>query len=525
MNNLISKSDKDISLIGLERQNSTLRDLVIRLAPQGKPDGLPAELEALISPPALPVPTDGTLVISPAAIQDNMAGPAIRYWEFARVLSHVDRVTLAVPNLDPPSSSDFEIRSYSKRTSDGYIRGSPEAIRRLVADHRVIVLQGHTLRSFTDLAWAIVSGGRYLAVDLYGPFALENLERNLGNLSEIASKEALFNVQVLNEQVRLADFLFCASEKQRDYWLGRLEALGRINPHTYSEDRTARRLIDVVPFGLPETPPNHRRQVLKGVHPQVRSTDKIIIWAGGIWNWLDPLTPIKAMANIARQRQDVKLFFLSGKRSSPGGPLMDMHHQAEALSKSLGLYNKMVFFHPWVPYDERENYFLEADIGLCFHFDHLETRFSFRTRHLDYIWVGLPMVVGAGDTMGDLVEREGLGFSVAPGDVEGLTRAILRLLEEPDAKASRQENFKRVREEFSWDKVAQPLQRFCQSPWHAADRGIDYYRQFTSGSWESLLARVLQLELEVVRVYNGRVLRLMIGTQKFLRRLFGRSDD
>ncbi len=518
--------DKEkVSLIALERQNSILRDLLIRLASQGKVEGLPPEVEARIVPPALPVPTDGTLVISPASVQENMAGPAIRYWEFARTLSGVDRVTLAVPNLDHPIHSEFAVRSYSKRKPDGDIIGDPGAIQALVADHRVIVLQGHTLRNFPGLAWAVIAGGRYLAVDLYGPIALENLERNLGNLSETTSKEVLFSVQVLNEQVRLADFLFCASEKQRDYWLGRLEALGRINLHTYSEDRTARRLIDVVPFGLPDTPPRHRRPVLKGVHPRVNPTDKVLIWAGGIWNWLDPLTLIRAMAKITARRQDVKLFFLSGQRSSPGGPLMDMHLQAVALSKSLSLYNKTIFFHRWVPYDERENYFLEADIGVCCHFDHLETRFSFRTRHLDYIWAGLPMVVSAGDTMADLIEREGLGLTVVPGNVEGLTNAILRLVEEPDAKAGRRENFERVRQRFTWDEVTQPLQRFCKSPWHAADKGIEYYERLTSGSWEALLARILQLEILVARLYNGRVMRLMIGSQKFLRRLLNRGGN
>ncbi|MDY7040104.1 MAG: glycosyltransferase [Chloroflexota bacterium] len=519
------RSNKKASLIALEKQNRLLRDLLIRLAPEGKIEGLSREIAAQIAPPALSLPTDGTLIISATSLQENMAGPAIRYWELARALSHVDRVTLAVRNLNPPSHADFAIRSYSKRSSEGDIIGDPETMRSLIAKHRVIVLQGHTLRNFPGLAWAVIAGGRYLAVDLYGPIALENLERNLGDLSETTSKEILFSVQVLNEQVRLADFLFCASEKQRDYWLGRLEALGRINPHTYSEDRTARRLIDIVPFGLPDPPPRHRHPVLKGVHPHVKPTDKVLIWAGGIWNWLDPLTLIQAMANITAQRQDVKLFFLSGQRSSPSGSLMEMHHQAVALSESLGLHNKTVFFHPWVPYDERENYFLEADVGLCFHFDHLETRFSFRTRHLDYIWAGLPMVVGAGDTMGDLIEREGLGFAVAPGDVKGMTNAILHLVQEPDARASRRENFERLRQRFTWGEVTRPLQRFCQSPWHAADKGVEYYSQLTSGSWESLLARVLHLEVEVAHLYNGRVMRLMIGSQKFLRRLLNRGEN
>lgn len=454
-----------------------------------------------------------------------MAGPGIRYWEFACTLSRIEKVTLAVPNREPISHPDFATVSYTKKepTAGGI---DQNRLRDLVARHRVIVLQGYTLYRCPGLARAIVAGGGYLAVDLYGPFGLESLERNRGDLSDRAVRDFLIAIGALNEQIRLGDFFFCASEKQRDYWLGRLEALGRINPHTYAQDRTARQLIDVVPFGLPSTPPVHRRQVLKGVHRRVAPTDRVIIWAGGIWNWLDPLSLIRAMGNIVAKRQDVKLFFLSGRRTSPKIPMMEMHKHAMRLSKELGLYDRFVFFHPWIPYEERENYMLEADIGVCFHFEHLETHFSFRTRILDYIWAGLPIVAGRGDTLGELVEREGLGFAVEPGDVNGLTQALLRLLDEPDAKVRRRENFARVAQRFTWEKVTEPLQRYCQAPWHAADKGIAAYERFTSNRWEQLVLDALRAEEEVAylrdlvnALYSGRVMRLMNGTQKFLRRL------
>src|SRR3712207_7324304 len=41
---------------------------------------------------------------------------------------------------------------------------------------------------------------------------------------------------VLNEQILRGDFFMCASEKQRDFWLGQMAALGRINR---SEEHTS----------------------------------------------------------------------------------------------------------------------------------------------------------------------------------------------------------------------------------------------------------------------------------------------
>ena len=76
------------------------------------------------------------------------------------------------------------------------------------------------------------------------------------------------------------------SERQRDYWLGWLHAQKRINPHTYRQDPSLRRLIDVVSFGIPGEDPAHKREVLKGVHPKIAGDDKLIIWSGGMWDWL-----------------------------------------------------------------------------------------------------------------------------------------------------------------------------------------------------------------------------------------------
>ena len=39
-----------------------------------------------------------------------------------------------------------------------------------------------------------------------------------------------------------------------------------------------------------------------------------------------------------------------------------------------------------MPYDERADYLLDADVGVSTHFPHIETEFSFRTRILDYLW-------------------------------------------------------------------------------------------------------------------------------------------
>ena len=79
-----------------------------------------------------------------------------------------------------------------------------------------------------------------------------------------------------------------------------------------------------------------------------------------------------------------------------------------------------------VPYHERQNYLLEADIGCSLHFETLETYFAFRTRILDYIWAGLPMIVTRGDATSEIVKDYELGIVVDYGGYEGLFLLAVR---------------------------------------------------------------------------------------------------
>jgi glycosyltransferase involved in cell wall biosynthesis len=275
---------------------------------------------------------------------------------------------------------------------------------------------------------------------------------------------------VLNSQLWAGDFFLCASEKQRDFWLGMLVALNRVNPYTYDSDETLRALIDVVPFGLPSRPPEHTRQVLKGVYKTIGQEDKVILWGGGIWDWFDPCTLIRAMASIAAHRHDVKLFFMGIKHPNPLIPRMQAPGQAIELSKDLGLYDKLVFFNEWVPYEERQNYLLEADVGISLHLDHLETRFSFRTRLLDYIWAGLPIVTTRGDAMSELVEQHHLGKVVDYGNVEQVADSLMELIGTPNPREVYRPGFEKVKGQFTWERAVEPLARFCAHPRPAPDK-------------------------------------------------------
>jgi hypothetical protein len=72
----------------------------------------------------------------------------------------------------------------------------------------------------------------------------------------------------------------------------------------------------------------------------------------------------------------------------------------------------VIFNDTWVPYEHRDGWLMAADCALSTHLEHLETRFSSRTRLLDCFWARLPIVCTGGDELADRVERENLGAVV-----------------------------------------------------------------------------------------------------------------
>jgi hypothetical protein len=290
------------------------------------------------------------LLICPDAVGDHMASPGIRHWEFARVLSNFSNVTLAlapsVKMYQTPAQPDFPAKVVlCRRAAD---------LRALVAEADVIVTQGLTPTHYPFL----LHTGKPLVVDLYDPFVLEFLHWFTDKPMPERVHFDEGQRRALVQQIWAADFMLCASEKQRDYWLGMLSALGRINAYTHSDDETMYRLIDVVPFGLPTVPPSHDKQVLKGVYKTIAGDDKVILWGGGIWDWFDAPTLVRAMERVSQERPNVKLFFMGTQRPNviPPKSKMQAIDDTIALSKDLGLYDRYVFFNDWVLYNERQNY-------------------------------------------------------------------------------------------------------------------------------------------------------------------------
>jgi glycosyltransferase involved in cell wall biosynthesis len=402
------------------------------------------------------------LVVANDHVGSRMAGPGIRALRLAEELAKRFDVTLQIPY-----ESDIE------PTGVRLLVGNPYDARRmtvLATGFDAVVAQRLPVPTLRALGRA----GTRTVYDLYAPLTIENLAFDAGRrLGSLETAYFRLNTLVQEAVLRYGDAFICASETQRDLWLGSLLALGRIDHDAYARDPTFRSLIDVVPFGIDETPPSQNPS-LRDVVPGIGDETEILLWPGGIWNWFDPLTVIRAVAALRNAGRDLWLVFLGLQHPNPGVPAMAKAGRALALADELGLTGRGVHVNPgWVPHEQRGGWLLEADLGVSAHLDELESRFAYRTRLLDCFWAGLPVVVTDGDALARVVAERRIGRVVAPGDVRGWSDAVGSLLDDAVEREAMRGRLADVAAEFSWPRVAVALVDLIEGRWSAPKPGHD----------------------------------------------------
>jgi glycosyltransferase involved in cell wall biosynthesis len=392
------------------------------------------------------------LFVSAEPVGGLMAGPAIRALELAKAVAPHCRVTLAAPAPSRVEGTGLELVEAGLADFEALLA----AARR----HDVVVAERLPPQLVNYVMRLPV---RYVA-DLYNPIVVEVLEAIKGKSDRSQRILHTTTTAAAIANCAAADFLVCASEKQRDLWLGALTAHGLIDLASYRRDPSARSLVEVVPSGMPGSPPRPApAPVLKGVLPGVSERDRVLLWGGGIWNWLDALTPIRAVERLIGAEPPIHLVFPGLGRPTPlSTEEMAAARAAVDYARSRGLEGRRVHFgRDWVPYQERQGYLSEADLGVSAHLDHLEARFSFRTRIVDYLWARLPVVATRGDALAELIERRGLGRVVDPRDDRGFAEACLELLDDPGLRSAAVEAIEHVVPSLRWEEAARPLIDYC----------------------------------------------------------------
>lgn len=409
-------------------------------------------------------------LVCPEPVREITAGVGSRFRALARVLAENGHsVTLAVPNEPEEAGSIDGVE---------FIRADPGFLGSQADDHDWVLLHAHLGNHFLaqrdDLP---------VVVDLYDPFLVENLHyhRELG-FEPYTNDHATWRLQLSH-----GDFFLCSSEEQRLYYLGWLTALGRVNPLTVEDDPELERLIVELPFGTPDEPPPKpppRAEVLPGV-----PGDAPVLYFGGIYDWYDPEVVLEALPMLLEEDPQTVVVFVDPPH--PELTPLSLAAQTRELAECKGWLGSRVIFESWRPYDRRFEVAQVCDLAVVTHRPGLETDLSLRTRLVDLMWLGLPSVVTDGGTMARVVDEEGAGAVVPPGDPRILTAAVRGLLADADGRQRAAASARTWATGRGWRRVAEPLLEFAQDPWRDPHRGS--FEEVSPGPIvgdESLLRRI-----------------------------------
>ncbi|MGZ5433237.1 MAG: glycosyltransferase, partial [Thermoanaerobaculia bacterium] len=338
-----------------------------------------------------------------------------------------------------------------------------------------------------------------IVYDLFDPTVLE-LRELYGNAPSLRQRVHLgAEWWRLSEALMRADLLVCAARKQREFYetlqsgdapwvevpfgvdpaevkawpkpshdvedvIGVIEA----GPGSTARPRLGQEALPAVPAShdiedvipLSEAGKTRRKacpRLGQPAPPAVPAQDDIVVWGGGVWEWLDPATAVDAIVRLNRDGVRAKLLFLG--RSRPNRDLIDRRRD-DRFDALLARGGAAVSANDqWIPYDERLSWLRSGKIAIMLHRRTTEADYSIRTRLFDAIAAGIPVVATKGGFAAELVEQEGLGIVVSPGDVPGVAEAIRRLLTDDEIYSSCVENLERIRPRFAWEVVTRPLVR------------------------------------------------------------------
>ncbi len=354
-------------------------------------------------------------LLSSEPIRPRMAGIGIRYLEFARRLAAAGLETVLLSPATPEESAGLALPGVELR------RCEPDRLAEQLRGCVAAVAQGQWANDLVLTAPDLPA-----AIDLYDPWLIENLSylKTLG-LDPYRNDHASWLLQLAR-----GDFFLCSSEEQRVFYLGFLAAVGRVNPELAARDSDLRSLIDVVPFVVPEELPPHQPHL----PPRLPGERRLLF--GGLYDWYDPWTLLEALTLVDlidlvdladRGRSGAGWVLLLIRNPNPGTP-QRLLADVEAWCRRRDWWGSRVRVLDWVPVERRFDLLRDVDLLVAPHRPSLETRLSLRTRFLDALAAGCPVVTTEGGAMSRLLREHGAGWVVPPGDAPALARAIVEAL-------------------------------------------------------------------------------------------------
>jgi glycosyltransferase involved in cell wall biosynthesis len=193
----------------------------------------------------------------------------------------------------------------------------------------------------------------------------------------------------------------------------------------------------------------------------------VVLWCGGYNAWTDIETLFAGLEWAMAQESKVHYVSVGAntyqKTDNVYTRLLGMIQQSPHRNR----------FHMlgWRPWGEIPNYYRGSDVGLNIDAPHYETIYGTRTRLVEMIAAGLPVVTSLGCELSYLIGRHGAGLTFEPGDRQGLGEQILALARDRDLYATTAKRaLDYASNDLSFGTTTIPVRNWVREPCLAPDK-------------------------------------------------------
>ncbi len=381
-------------------------------------------------------------------INQNLVGTAVAYKELAQFLSKAGfLVNLVLPEQTDLSLPDIQIYIYKQRNN-----------QRLIDQSKVVIFGAYP--PVEPLKYAYQKNKRIITY-LWSLAPLGSLEFN--DFFSHTKQQNLYNfiVESYNLSLIYADKIFVRNIKARDFVLGSLISLGRVNLKNYFPHRNFKSLIEISGFGLPSHKPKKKNSLYRNKLSNIEQKDFLIIWNGGIWNWHDAQRLVKIMQAIYRRRKDIKLIFQGFH--NPHNIYTPQAKATKKLADKLKLTDRNIFFSGhWITFKNRADFLLEANAGIVTSPNIPEANFFTKTRFYDYLWADLPIILDKHEAFAPEVGKYNLGV-ILEGNIEHDAENIINFIQNQKIQQQIQQNIRDYKKNLTWRETLKPVIQYCRA--------------------------------------------------------------
>jgi glycosyltransferase involved in cell wall biosynthesis len=319
-------------------------------------------------------------------------------------------------------------------------------------------------------------------MDLYGDRLAEAQVAESTAQSSRGRRTLFRNLRIVLSQ---GDVYSTCGVPQRYALVGQLGMASRLDRHTLGYEFVYPILPGASPVSDGDANANPGLSLRGSAVPQDAF---VVLWCGGYNVWTDVDTLFRALEEAMTRDPRIAFVSVGGNVDLGGNTTYD-----RLLAKiEASVHRQRYHMLGWRPAHEIPGYYKSADIGVSLSAFHYETLLGTRTRLVEMMGYGLPVVASLGCELTEIIRDRDLGLVFPMGDAAAFRDQILTLSGDPDrCRAYSQRALRYTENQLSFVETTRVMREWAQKPRFAPDRGSGR-RQFELSEIEYYLRSVVR---------------------------------